>query len=272
MNYIELIGPPGIGKSTLLNSLVNSRKNGDTWKTYHEAIFEMADSLSWNQLTSNKSRLLYLLYQANVTNYKKLGIANTIIKELAPRFTDAMQRKYEYFIESQLKAINTLSIQISPINKCSFINWHIQAIKKLFVLETFGYSNTVLFAEGPLKNHHGLNYITHEETTPETLPNAVIYCTLGIDKNIERIQKRKALTGSVSTIHNSLNKAQLEELVSYTHEIAKTNLGSIKMLRIPTYEVDLTHHISDSEMTNLQHFISSYSNIKLEHQLQFITA
>jgi len=269
MNYIELIGPPGIGKTTLLNTLAQLRKE-EAWKTYNEAISNITDSLVWNQLNSSKSRLLYLVNKANFTGHKKRGICNSLVKELVPQIAGVIYKKYEYLAEAQLQAIQTLSPQISSIIKCSFVSWHMQALQKLFLLESFGYNSTVLLAEGPLKNHHGLNQVAHDKITPNTLPNAIIYCHLSIAKNIERIQNRFALTGRVSTIHNTLNSGQIEELVSYSHEIAKANLGVIKMLGIPVYEIALTNATTDTELYKLQQFIAKNSSTKLSYQLQYV--
>jgi hypothetical protein len=78
-----------------------------------------------------------------------------------------------------------------------------------------------------------------------------------------------ALTGSISTIHNSLNKGQLEELVAYTHEIGRVNFGFIKMLGIPIFEVDLTDHITPLELDKLQQFVASNAKARRSYRLQY---
>lgn len=269
MSYIELIGPPGVGKTTLLHTLVNSRKPEKSWRTYEEAICNIIDTLSWNQLDSPKSKFLYLLYKANFTDYKKLGISNTTIKALIPQIAEVIQKKYEYLLEAQLQAIQTLSLQISPINKCSFIHWHLKALQKLFVLDSFGSTQTVLLDEGPVKTHYGLNQVNLNNISNDTLPNAIIYCTLGISKNIERIQNRSVTTGKKSTIHNNLNNEHLETLVNYTHQIAASNFTFIKTIGIPTFEVDLTNPAEELELEKLQNFITTNSTARQHYFLEY---
>ncbi|SMO41385.1 hypothetical protein SAMN06265218_102139 [Fodinibius sediminis] len=35
--------------------------------------------------------------------------------------------------------------------KTGKLTWHLNALSRLFLLETFGYKKTILFTEGPLK-------------------------------------------------------------------------------------------------------------------------
>ncbi|MEL7834393.1 hypothetical protein [Fodinibius sp. Rm-B-1B1-1] len=268
MNYIEIIGPPGVGKSTLLKALVNRRKN-ERWKTYQEAIINIANTLKWKQLGSSKSQLLYVLNKINVSKYKELGLANTIVQYEASQIANSIKKKYEYFVDAEFEALNKMPLRISAINKSSFLSWHIKSLNKLFIMEAFGYMPTVIFAEGPCKTHHGLKYIQEHKVTADTLPRAIIYCTLSAKDNIKRIQTRATATGSVSTIHNQLNDEQLETLVLYTHQVAEENLTFLKRLGIPTYELNLTDTQSDVELNHIQDFITENINNSRHSLLDF---
>ncbi len=262
MNYIELIGPPSVGKTTLLKTLTDHRDQNTQWKTYQEAIFNIVDTLDWSQMESQKSKLLFLLNKINQVHYKKFGICNTIISELTDEIPHSILQKYEYLIEANLSAIQSIYLNISPINKFSLLNWHIQSLQKIFILETFSYESTVLLSEGPFKTHYGLNNIKSDNFRSDTLPKAVIYCTLDIEENLNRIKKRKEVTGNLSKIHNELNNEHLEHLVAYTHNVAERNFTFIKSIGIPTIEVDLTHPVSHTELKQLNKFIETYSTTK----------
>lgn len=258
MNYIEIIGPPGIGKSTLLKALVDGTKD-KKWKTYQEAIISIAKGLKLKELGSSKSRILYLLNKINLGGYKEFGISNTILQYEAPQIANSIQKKYEYFVDAEIKAVNEIPLRISAFNKSSFLTWHIQSLKKLFILEAFGYMPTVIFAEGPCKTHHGLTYIPKHNISADTLPKAIISCTLSVKENINRIQTR-AIAGSIGTVHNHLNNEPLETLVEYTHQLVRTNLMYLKGLGIPTYELNLTNMQSDAELNHIQNFITENIN------------
>lgn len=263
MSYIELIGPHSVGKTTLLKRLVSKRKKEKEtkWKKYEETISDILDSLEWHELQNMKCRALYLAYKLNFTGYKKVGIRNTLIKKLTPDISNKVQKKYEYLIESQFKALASLDENISPINKCTLLNWHKKALEKLWVLEALQYQKTVVFDEGPLKTHFGLHQIDLDQMKKTTLPKAVINCTCSIEENLKRVKNRINQTGNVLKIHNGLNNKDLEYLVGYTHAVANKNTAFLESIGLPILNVDLTDPIKDSDLEKISLFLKKHSSI-----------
>lgn len=260
INYIEFIGPPGVGKTTLFNLLVSNREKDSNWVTYQEAISNIADTISWEQLKNLKSTILYLLNKINLTQYKKQGICTILANELRGEIPHSIQTKYEYLMGAQLKAVASLNLNISSINKYSLLSWHLKSLEKAFLLEVFNYQRTVILTEGPFKTHYGLDYINLNQMDMDTIPRAVIYCTTSAEENLKRIQTRFVTTGKLSKIHTPLNNENLYFLVELTHDIAEKNLTFIKSLGVPTTEIDLTNPVTDYTIRELNHFISTYSN------------
>lgn len=260
MNYIELIGPQGAGKSELLQLLVEKRNKTASWITYQEAVSDIVDSIRWNQLKKINNKLLYLLNKVNFVQYKEIGIHNTLISGFTEDIPHTIQKKYEYLMDAQFKCLESMELNISSINKYSLLSWHWNALNRVFILETLNYKKTVLLDEGPLKTHYGLFHINGKQINKETLPKAVIYCSIDLKQNLKRIEKRRIATGKLSKMHNDLNNEDMDCLVTSTHEIATKNFSYIKNLGIPTIEIDLSDSIIDSDLEKLNQFIAVHTN------------
>ena len=272
MDYIELIGPPAVGKTTLLTKLVDKRKQNATWKTHQEAVIDIADNLHWQQLNTLNERGLFLLNKLNFLKYKKLGISNILLHKLTGQISDTALKKYEYLLDAQLKSIEFLGPRISSINKCSFITWHLKALNQLCLMESFAYNNTILFTEGPLKTHYGLEHLHVDDITEDTLPNAIINCTIDLEENVKRIARRLITTGRVSKVHNKLNDANLDQLVTFTHNIAVRNIMVIKNLGIPVFDINLSQPVAASELEALSDFLARYSKKSSDLSSRFVTS
>jgi len=259
MHYIEIIGPQGVGKTTLLNELMKARTGIHIWKTYPEAVTEMADSLSWNRYERINGKFLHLLHKCNFTGFKKQGIANSLIREATVDFPVEIQKKYEYLVDSQFKAFEKINLDISPINRFYLIDWHMKALDRVFTLEMHKYGKTVLFDEGPLKTHYGLELLDQQNVNRDTLPKAVVYCFTGIKKNKKRLVKRMDHTGRLSRIHNELNNEDFETMVEFVHEVMERNMAVIRNLEIPVHEIELSERPGKKKLGQLIEFLDLHS-------------
>jgi hypothetical protein len=228
MNYIELMGPQGAGKTTLMRKLVMQRENGADWCTFDEAISEIADQVHWEGLSHWDQRLYWILRKADLFGVKRNGLSNKLIKCLRREEDLDVKKKYEYLIEAQIKAVAELEIGISPINLFYLLSWNYKALDRSFLLEEFNFGKTVLMDEGPFKTHYGLRYINPAKVIKDTLPAAVLYSTIDKKLNVERILDRFEKTGKFSRIHNRINKADLPEVTDTIHKISEENITVIR--------------------------------------------
>jgi len=259
ISYIEMIGPQGVGKTTLLNELIKTRPKNHNWRIYPEAVSEMADTLSWDKYKRINGKFLHLLHKCNLTGFKNQGISNLLIREATVDFPVEIQKKYEYLMDSQFKAFEKINLDISPINRFYQIDWHMKALDRIFTLEMHNYRKTVLFDEGPLKTHYGLELLDQQKTGRDTLPKAVVYCYVGLKENKERLVQRMDHTGRLSKFHNKLNSEDFETIVEFTHKVIDRNMVVIKELGIPVHEIELSKRPDKKRLEKLAGFLEEHS-------------
>jgi len=259
MNYIEMIGPQGAGKTTLMKKLVKHRNGDSNWCTFDEAVIEIGGQVRWKDLKYMEQRLFWLMRKADLFDLKINGLSQKLVKSLRVQKHLEIKRKYEYQIEAQFHALAELDMDISPINLFHLMKLNYNALDRAFLLEEFNFPKTVVLDEGPFKTHYGLKYITPEKVVKDTLPNAVLYTTIDIQKNVKRIMKRYDDTGYFNRIHNRINREGIPEVTEKLHKILEDNIKEIRKLGIPVMELDLGAPINDNVIGEIEEFINQYS-------------
>jgi len=240
INYIEFVGPQGVGKTTLLHKLMKLRQPAENWRTYQEAVSEIVDSLTWKDLKSIKSKILWLLNNGNFIEYKREGISNNLFSQIENDISLCIPKKYESLIGAHFKRLCLNDLDLSPINRAQLVGWYIRALERVLVLEKLNYTKTVVLDEGPIKNHYGLKYMNSSEPAENVYPNAVIFCSLDVETNMMRILEREKQTGSLSMVHNELNNQPFEVMVKQTHKVFSENVDFLRKANVPVFEADMT--------------------------------
>lgn len=195
MYRIEFIGAPGVGKTSLLETLVTKQKSSRNWRSIKEVKIEIASTLGNSHYSFNRRGLMKLglfrsrhEYWANevLSSYK----SRALIKNLS-KFDDIiMDTLYYYATEN--------SFITSSFQRVQYINYCIELIKQYSLFSLFSYNRPIVFCEFlvhnlPIYNSYEsiIKFIHKDMTLKEiVLPKAVIHCHLDAKSVLERRQNR----------------------------------------------------------------------------------
>ena len=99
IDWVELIGPSGVGKSRLYGESVKTRKRVDCWFTVEEALEEVAKTY----LSENKINLSFLSRLRNflkrLSPFHRLKVFNLVRNKLRSISEKSLGEKYNFFCE-----------------------------------------------------------------------------------------------------------------------------------------------------------------------------
>ena len=260
MNYIELLGPQGVGKTTLLNQLAERRTEEYEWKTYEEAIKEVAQSLSFNEMKTIYGKVLYLLNKLNPVDFKRMGLASRIIKDAIPEHSENAKSQYDNLFELHLSYMANNDLGVSSLKKIQLLNWHVKTLSRYFIFDTIQYQSTIVLDEGLLKNIYGFSEFHESKFNTCAMPDAVINCYLSYEENIRRIRERQDKTGRLSIMHRGTkDKYTLEDRVEMIAKLNNKKVEVIKNANIPVLDVNMDDILQSDKIKYVDSFIKKYS-------------
>jgi hypothetical protein len=242
-NIVELYGPPGVGKSTLLRalSLKRSIKNPEflsPTEAFNEYRFKWfshyASQYSVKAFLSRMPRIQYLLYRNQNQFYNYHDIARKL---------DIKAKEYlEFCLNNDCSEID------SPIYRIKALNWILDVMGYYLLNHYTKCKIPVLFLdEGFLQKIFSVTSVNNriqQNQYIENMPkaNGYIFINAPIQTIIKRLNKRQNSGGKVTLRHNLLSNDNIMRKDTGMIRTAFVDLTThLKSYNIPILVIDSTH-------------------------------
>jgi len=254
MKRVDIFGPPGSGKTTILKSVMRSENRKGNWYTDKEFIPE-AD---YNLFKKKKFDLFDVIKYTAFKVFKK--------KSLLPICWE--QREY-FFSKSLLKykkligQVNKSFIQdphATPEIKAYRIEWFKDVLEKIVLLERIKKDGVIFFEESLTYRYFESvgDFYSVEEHIEMIKENGfpVADSCICISENIDTLMERLANRDKVTRAHKQMTKGQIELHVRKSIRCTEKALKVLGSMNIPILKVGEGDSVSNSTM-KINHFIAN---------------
>lgn len=259
MKRIDFLGAPGVGKTTLYNSLLQQRGRHEKWLTVEEAKLLIAKRYVRNNFYSIKelARLLIL------NTVKKRVLQNKLSENICNSLTkQALKDK----LDDWMPFIDLCGESLGDLSKPSYYRfllakWLLSQLDDVVLVESVDFNYTVLFDESLSQRATGLmpwDYSFGERQSRRYYnlippPYAVVYLCAEPQQIIKRITDRPQKSFIVQ--HQGLSCHELLERTKIAAMIVEIGAGILRERGIPVLELDAELPI-DEIVVVAQNFIS----------------
>lgn len=231
---VELIGPSGVGKSSLYLELQNQWSKSDSWAVYHDFVYRRKERDVTKFFLRVKSLWGKVFSSDYYWNEGRVKSAQKIFAEDNPEFMSVLMdlihehSKVGYNGEDKrflvtffsLKSIGRLqnALQRKEDNRVCLID---EAL-----ISRIMHINSPTFTKDQLRKY----------ITSMPLPDGLIFLNAPVDEVLKRIHKRKTL----ATIHEGLTIDEIQELTINTQNLMNKVSSFFNEMNIPVLQLDGT--------------------------------
>lgn len=247
MNWIELMGLSGVGKTTFLKSLIKYEGHDRNWVIQNEALIDLAKKKPGR----NYTHILFKIYlKQNLVESSKLDIAKMLIDGKKDYLEEAtiFQSYFDSYLDYYFKQ------QVGSSEKAYRISLYKSIVENLCIWKQAGYSKTVVMDEG-LLNHHP-NLFDHDWSNTQIAPNGLVFCHLDADEIFRRIKKREQTRGRPSPLHRQMTEEKLKKDIEAKLDRFNKKRSKLISQGIPYIDVDLKQ-INDTTLKRSSEFINT---------------
>lgn len=243
MKRVDFIGAPGVGKSTLLRSLITHNRSPGRWITQKEALYK-----ALNKSENVKKTHKLLLFASKVFRLKQTQMLHFVAERGNKKeFNNEVLNKAFFLVEAKVE--NRFSDErYSPSSRFNSILSYYDKMRKLFLYDKTTSKSIVLCDES--FSHHTratdiIELVKQQGNAFCLVPDGVVHCTAPIEIVMERLKKRQNKNGAIERYANMKNKElrnETKRTINYIEEKA-TDIAS---LGVPVKTIDVSQSIDSS--------------------------
>lgn len=201
MKRVEFLGASGVGKSTLIKNILETRTAHDHWYLPEEARRQIAQSFTYKNVIGLKQLISLFLVKHGIGNPATIRTAvDLLLTNHESAVYETTARKYSGIIGLMIHKINSDSSIDSLIKAHIIKTAYNSLIKNIALIDHFGFEHVVLYDESLFKNNmwffNAEDYRTliSARTNHQSCenPDLVVYCDLSIAETFRRRKERIA--------------------------------------------------------------------------------
>lgn len=219
---VELIGPSGVGKSSLYFSLQKEWNEDDDWAIYHDFMYRRRKWSPEGILLKIKS-IFYAVSQSDY--FWNEGKMIDQKKDFSEKYPEFVQTFLDLIHEHTKEGFN------GEDKRFQVIFFMLKSIERVnSILESGNNDRICLIDEGLVSRLMHLNSPTFSKRDVDRyisrmpLPQAIIYLNTDAIEILNRIKKRK----KTSTIHSGLTEQEIIESTENTQELIQYALNKVE--------------------------------------------
>lgn len=201
MKRVEFLGASGVGKSTLIKNIMDTRTSLDHWYLPEEARRQIAQSFTYKNARGLKQLISLILIKHGIGNPATIRTAvDLLLANHESAVYETTARKYSGIIGLMLYKINS-DPSIEPLIKAHIIKTAYNSlIRNVALIDHFGFEHVVIYDESLFKNNmwffNAEDYrtiitarVNHQSCEN---PDLIVNCDLSIEETFRRRKERIA--------------------------------------------------------------------------------
>ncbi|MCC5894484.1 MAG: hypothetical protein JJU16_03410 [Alkalibacterium sp.] len=263
MNRIELIGAPAIGKSTLLNNMINERVTSE-WKTVDEKKEDVVSDKKNLNSSSLASLISFYTLKFRIFNNKKNVFINYLFNTYENDAVDRYGNEYHEIMACKINELKSEQFANAFVDAKLIKFYYKILVEDILIMKLLNINDYIVYDEGIIHNlgtvakaldFKNLLSKLDKMTVNSVLPKAVIHCELSLsdyyERRLNRIKNEKS-----TSIDRYMDEGELYKECEKSLKRSNDKVNTLIELGVPVLVLKMDENIKDNAI-KANDFLSS---------------